>query len=144
MRTAVDDRFKLARGMLEAARLLVSHADVLVRRSAASRAYYAAYHAARATVFEVKGRDEDDHEKLPRVIESVVEHEPSAGDQLRDLKRLRQEADYSPYPGPPHSGPHSMLEYDESDFGDLIQLAVDRAEQFVDMLDAYVRNRRTP
>ena len=55
MRAAVDDRFRLARGMLDAARLLATHADAFVRRSAASRAYYGAYHAARATVFEVRG-----------------------------------------------------------------------------------------
>lgn len=128
--------------MLDAARLLATHADVLVRRSAASRAYYGAYHAARATVFEVRGRDEDDHDKLPRVIESVVEHERSLGEQLRDLKRLRQEADYSPYPGPPDQGPHSTWEYTEAEFGDLIQIAIDRAVQLVEMLDAYVQNRR--
>ena len=143
MRAAVDDRFRLSHGMLDAARLLATHADMLVRRSAASRAYYGAYHAARATVFEVKGRDEDDHDKLPRVIESVVEDDRSIGEQLRDLKRLRQEADYSPYPGPPE-GPHSTWEYTEAEFGELIQSAIDRAVQLVDTLDAFVHNRRQP
>lgn len=144
MRAAVDDRFKVARGMLEAARLLLSHENVFVRRSAASRAYYAVYHAARATVFAVNRHDEHDHEKLPGVINSVVKREPPIGEQLRDLKRRRQEADYSSYPGPPHSGQHSMLEYDESEFDGQIQDAVDRAGQLVDLLDAYVQTRRTP
>jgi len=85
-----------------------------------------------------------DHEKLPGVINSVVENEPPIGEQLRDLKRRRQEADYSSYPGPPHSGQHSMLEYDESEFDGQIQDAVDRAGQLVDLLGAYVQTRRTP
>jgi hypothetical protein len=92
----------------------------------------------------VNGRDENNHEKLPDVIDSVVKHEPPIGEQLKDLKRRRQEADYSSYPGPPHSGQHSMLEYDESEFDALIQDAVGRAGQLVDLLGAYVQTRRTP
>ena len=134
---AVDDRFRLARGMLDTAKLLTAQADASVRRSAASRAYYAAYHAARATVFEVRGRDEDDHEKLPRVIDSVPERPWSVGEQLTDLKRLRHEVDYSPYPGP-----NPTSEYTEQEFDVQIQASVDQAARLVEMLDAYVRDRR--
>ena len=139
---AVDDRFRLARGMLDTARILVTHSDAFVRRSAASRGYYGAYHAARATVFAVRGRDEDDHDELPRVIDSVVERqwpvdEPRPGQRLRELKHLRHEADYSPYPGP-----NPTSEYTEEEFETQIQAAVDQAARLIEMLNVYLRSRR--
>ena len=142
VREAVDDRFRLARSMLETARLLLVHGDAFVRRSAASRAYYGAYHAARAVVFAVRGRDEDDHEELPRVIDSVVERQwpgrkSGPGEQLRQLKHLRHEADYSPYPGPNPSS-----EYTEEEFEAQIHMAVHQAALLVERLDAYLRDRR--
>jgi uncharacterized protein (UPF0332 family) len=142
VRAAVDDRFRLARGMLDTARLLVTHPDAFFRRSAASRAYYSAYHAARATVFAVKGRDEDDHDELPRVVDSVIDRqwragEPRPGEQLRELKHLRHEADYSPYPGP-----NPTSEYTEEEFEAQIRVAVDQAARLVELLDAYVSDRR--
>lgn len=134
---AVDDRFRLARGMLKTAQLLATQDDAFVRRSAASRAYYSAYHAARAAVFAVRGRDEDDHEALPRVVDAVLEGDRSVGERLRELKRLRHEADYSPYPGP-----DSRSEYTGDEFDGLIRAAVDQAAALVEMLDAFLRNRR--
>lgn len=79
IRAAVRDRLKLARGLVRAARVLAKNRDPIVRRSAVSRAYYGAYHAARATVFAIHRRDEDDHEKLPRIVDEVVGGEASAG-----------------------------------------------------------------
>jgi len=134
---AVDDRFRLARGMLDTAKFLAAHGDPFVRRSAASRAYYSAYHAARATVFKVRGRDEDDHEELPGVIDSVLDRQRSVGEQLRELKRLRHEADYSPYPGP-----NPTSEYTEEEFDARILAAVAQATLLVETLDAYLRDRR--
>jgi uncharacterized protein (UPF0332 family) len=134
---AVADRLRLARGMLDTARLLATHGDALVRRSAASRAYYGAYHAARATVFAVRRRDEDDHDELPDAVDSVVERQWPVGEQLRELKRLRHEADYSPYPGP-----NSTSEYTEDEFAARIQAAVDQAARLVETLDTYLRDRR--
>jgi uncharacterized protein (UPF0332 family) len=133
----VEDRFKLARGMLDTAKLLAAHGEGFVRRSAASRAYYGAYHAARATVFKVRGRDEDDHEELPGVIDSLPGRQWSVGEQLRELKRLRHEADYSPYPGP-----NSTSGYTEEEFDARIQAAVDQAMRLVETLEAYLRDRR--
>ncbi len=47
----VKDRFEMARGLLEAARILAKSKNSIVRRSVISRAYYGAYQAARATIF---------------------------------------------------------------------------------------------
>jgi uncharacterized protein (UPF0332 family) len=134
---AADDRFSLARGMLSAAQLLASQADSLVRRSAASRAYYAAYHAARATLFEVTGRDEDDHEKLRRAMTSISEESWSVSESLAELRRLRNEVDYSPYPGP-----NVTSEYTEQEFDLQVRGALDEAARLVEMLEAHVRDRR--
>jgi len=65
----VEDRLEMARGMLEAARILARSEHRRVRVSAVSRANYAAYQAARAVVLGVHHRDEGDHEELGKEID---------------------------------------------------------------------------
>lgn len=95
----VADRFAMARATLEAARLLARSRDPLVRRSTVSRAYYAAYQAARGAFLSVHRRDEDDHDRLGKEIASLKGLTPDVTEALRELRRLRNEFDYSPYPG---------------------------------------------
>lgn len=136
VRDAVADRLALARGLVSAASTLLRNEDVLVRRSAASRAYYAAYHAARAVVFEIHRRDEDDHEKLPRLID---EERPgqALGAIMKELRRVRNEMDYSPYPGP-----DLETRYDDDELEAVIRDSVERAAAFVETMIGYLRERR--
>ena len=103
LQAAVDeitkDRREMAHGFLRAAETLAKNKNPMVRRSAVSRAYYGAYQAARATVLSVHHRDEHDHERLGKEIESIKGMPGSAGVELKELRRLRNEFDYSPYPG---------------------------------------------
>lgn len=136
IKSAVDDRFALARGLINAARHLAANGDPLVRRSAISRAYYGAYHAARATVFEVHRRDEDDHEKLPRVLDSFPGGPETAGDTLKDLRLRRNEMDYSPYPGP-----DAENQYDEGEIETVINESIEKAENLILALQKYLGER---
>lgn len=134
VKKVVNDRFVLARGFIEAARTLARSDNPLVRRSAVSRAYYAAYHSARATLFEIRRHDEPDHEALPQVIDSIVE---GKGDILKELRRLRNEMDYSPYPGP-----NAHTEYDEPEIEEVIRTSVERAEEFINALERHLIERQ--
>ncbi|MGH7275749.1 MAG: HEPN domain-containing protein [Candidatus Rokuibacteriota bacterium] len=141
LETSVDEaiayRLKLAQGFIRAARVLATNEDALVRRSAISRAYYGAYHAARATVFAVHHRDEHRHTELARVIDEVLARRASVGDALKELLRLRREMDYSPYPGPDDSS-----EYSEEEIERAINDSITRAERIVGVLEGYLQERR--
>lgn len=130
----VKDRFSLARGFLRAARALVRSSDPIVRRSAVSRAYYAAYHAARATVLQIGRRDEDKHEALWRDIDKLV---PGTGETLKELRQRRNESDYSPYPASNAQAP-----YEEKAFNAIIRDSIRRSDDFVRRLAKHLRERR--
>lgn len=132
VRRVVSDRVTFARGLISTAKILRDHHDALVRRSAASRAYYAAYHVARAVVFHVHSRDEDDHGRLARLMDEVLPAD-GLGESLKELRGLRNEVDYSPYPGPDDG-----TRYDDGELEALLVDSVDRAERVVTMLAAYV------
>lgn len=130
----VADRLALSDALMAAAQVLRAHANPLVRRSAVSRAYYAAYHAARATVFLVHRRDQDAHKDLPGDITRLMTAQ--AGELLRDLSRLRNEFDYSPYPGP-----NAEERYDDGEVDGIVQGMVDQAQAFIAQMTAF-RNAR--
>lgn len=135
VRRVVSDRVAFARGLIGTAKILRDSQHELVRRTAASRAYYAAYHAARAVVFDIHSRDEDDHERLPRLIDEALPAE-ALGETLKELRRLRNEVDYSPYPGP-----DGRTRYDDGELEALVVDSVEQAERVVTMLAAYVERR---
>jgi uncharacterized protein (UPF0332 family) len=131
----VAARLALAEGMLAAARLLAGVEDILIRRSAVSRAYYGAYQAARAAVFVVTRRDVDDHEKLPAVIDEVAA-QAAVGQDLKELRRLRNEMDYSPYPGP-----NPENEYTADELAAAIAEGVARSEAAIHRLQEFLAQR---
>lgn len=132
----VKDRFTLARGFIKAARTLVRSSDPMVRRSATSRAYYGAYHAARATFFAIKRHDQDDHDKLGKEIESIVGSGHSIVDTLKDLRQRRNESDYSPYPGL-GAQPYGPKEYEG-----IVRESVQRAVELVRLFEKFLKERR--
>jgi len=90
------------RDFLPAARRLAGGSDEADFRSAASRAYYAAFHAARdvlaALRFRVPRADRA-HDYLYRRLNNCgVAVVRQAADLLLDLRRLRNEADYDVRP----------------------------------------------
>ena len=131
----VADRFALADGMIRAARLLAGSGDSLIRRSALSRAYYGAYHAARAAIFAIDRRDVDDHERLPAAVDASLP-QLTVGESLKELKRLRSEADYSPYPGP-----NPEMEYSQDELEAAVQGGVDLADDTVRRLKEAISQR---
>lgn len=133
----VNDRFALARGLIEAARILANSENQFARRSAVSRAYYGAYHAARATVFAIRRHDEDDHEELPRVVDLVLEGQAVVGAVLKELRQRRNEMDYSPYPGP-----SAQTQWDAQEIEEVTRRSVEQAEDLVEMLERYLQERR--
>ena len=130
----VAQRLALSDALMAAAQVLCAHENPLVRRSAVSRSYYAAYQAARATVFLVHRRDEDAHKDLPGEITPLVSAQ--AGEMLKELSRLRNEFDYSPYPGP-----NAEERYDDQEIDGVVQDTVEQARFFIDQLTAF-RNTR--
>jgi uncharacterized protein (UPF0332 family) len=131
----VRDRFMLARGCLKAAAILLRETDPLVRRSAVSRAYYAAYHAARATVFAVHRHDEDSHKELPQTLKDILGE--SAGDTLKELRRLRDEMEYSPYPGP-----RPQTAYTGPEIEGMVKNSVRQARTLVANLEKHLKAKR--
>jgi len=101
-----DDRLALARNHLEVAQLMVQAcADRgwdLVGRSVISRAYYSMFAAARAAVALENSADENDHRKLPAVINKMTALGPadvrhSVYGALSKFRIVRNNADYSAY-----------------------------------------------
>lgn len=131
----VNQRFEVAKGFVRAAKFLDRSDDPLVQRTAVSRAYYGAYHAARATVFAVRHRDEDDHDKLSQALDSVVEGQ-GLGAPLKELRRLRNEMDYSPYPGP-----DLEAEYEVQEIADLVKSAIASAEGLIQKMESFLQGR---
>jgi uncharacterized protein (UPF0332 family) len=132
----VEDRLALARSSVLAARHLVRSGDLMIRRSAVGRAYYGAYHAARATLFAVHRRDQDDHDIVARSIGTLSGLATDAAAKLKELRQLRNEFDYSPYPGP---SPRRVYEAREMDV--VIRASVRDADQLVRTLAAFLRAR---
>ena len=133
----VRDRFEMARGLLQAAKTLARSKNSMVRRSAVSRAYYGAYQAARATVLWVHHRDEEDHERLGKGIDSMAKLPRGSGTLLTELRTRRNEFDYSPYPGP-----NARTAYDASTIEAMIKESLDAAEKLVRALDECLKGRR--
>lgn len=133
----VKDRFALARGFIKAARLLARDKDSLVRRGAVSRAYYGAYHAARATLFAIERQDQDDHDQLSRRVDHLVGVQHGAGNTLKELRQLRNEADYSPYPVP-----NAQTLYAPNKFESIIKDSIRRAEELIRLFQKHLRERR--
>lgn len=134
---AVADRIGLAKSLLETAKLLMTNSEALVRRSAASRAYYAAYQMARAVIFSVQRRDQDDHDSLPGVLDSLDGLEEPLGPTLKELRKLRNEMDYSPYPGP-----DSHTQYDADEIDVELARSVERSERLLTVLQRYLERRQ--
>lgn len=132
----VRDRFALSRGFIKAARMLARSSDSTVRRGAVSRAYYGAYHAARATVFAVERHDQENHATLSTKIDQLLGPGRAAGSELRELRQLREEADYSPYPSP------GGTPYDPAGFDGIIKTSIRRADALVRLCRKYLRERR--
>jgi uncharacterized protein (UPF0332 family) len=132
----VNRRFDVAKAFVRAAKLLDISEDPLVQRTAVSRAYYGAYHAARATVFAVGHRDEDDHDKLARELDSVIEGQ-GLGTPLKELRRLRNEMGYSPYPGP-----DLEAEYEAQEIADLVKGAIASAEGLIQKMESFLQGRQ--
>ena len=70
-----------------------------------------------------------------RLIDEVLPAE-ALGETLKQLRRLRNEMDYSPYPGP-----DAWTRYDDGEPESLVVDSVERAERVVTMLAAYVEGR---
>lgn len=133
----VRDRLAFARSFIEAARVLAASGDPLIRRGSVSRAYYGAYHAARATVFAIRHHDEDHHGRVAQTIDSVLDGKVAVGGLLKELRLRRDELEYSPYPGP-----NDEAQYDAAETEDLIQRTLQQAEEVVRSLETHLRERR--
>jgi len=132
----VKDRFKMGRGLLQAATILAKSKNSMVRRSVMSRAYYGAYQAARATVLWVHRRDEGDHERLGKEIDSLPRLPPGSGTELKELRTRRNEFDYSPHPGP-----DDRTAYDASTIEAMIKESLDTAEKLVRAFEKRLKQR---
>ena len=133
----VRDRFALAQGFIKAARVLAKDKDSLVRRGAVSRAYYGAYHAARATFFAIKRHDQDNHGALINEVDKLIGAEHGAGNRLNELRFLRDEADYSPYPVP-----NLQTSYDPQRFESIIRESIRHADELIRLFRRHLRERR--
>ena len=133
----VADRFQMARGFIKAAKVLRSNPDPMIQRSAVSRAYYGAYQAARATLLSIARQDEGDHERLGREIDELKNIPGAPGATLKELRRLRNEFDYSPYPGPDPRTP-----YDSKAMKITIGVSVRMAEGLVRLFAKHLKGRR--
>lgn len=132
----VRDRLALAAGMMRAAKLLAAQDDLIIKRSAVSRAYYAAYHAARATVFAIRRHDEDDHDKLGKAIGALL-GDGVLGDMPKNLRQVRNEMDYSPYPGP-----DPETRYDDEEINGSIADSMAMAETLIQTFERRLAERR--
>ena len=56
---------------------------------------------------------------------------------MKELRRVRNEMDYSPYPGP-----DLETRYDDEELETVIRDSVERAAAFVDALATYLEERR--
>jgi uncharacterized protein (UPF0332 family) len=136
----VRDRFEMAHALIGAAQALAKSNVPMVRRSAVSRAYYGAYQAARATYLSVSRQDEDDHDRLGKGIDSLKGLPGFVAEMLKELRRLRNEFDYSPYPGP---NPRAL--YEEQEIEAIIKKSIKKsireAKQLVRAFGRFLRER---
>ena len=91
----------------------------------------------RAVIFAVHSRDEDDHAKLPAVLDSLPDLAMKLGPVLKELRQLRNEMDYSPYPGPDE---HTA--YDAGEIDHQIAASIQKAEGVLQALNAYLAQRQ--
>jgi uncharacterized protein (UPF0332 family) len=95
---ATLDRLMLSRGLHRAAEA-ATRGNGRSFRSATSRAYYAMYHAFRATVFFAHGGDDhEEHSKLPAGIPGDFPDRANWENDLKNARYDRNRADYDPYP----------------------------------------------
>jgi uncharacterized protein (UPF0332 family) len=95
---ATSDRLKFAQVLLRAAEA-ATRGNEPSFRSATSRAYYAMYHALRATAFFYhQGDDHEEHSKLPSGIPADFENREHWENDLKNARYERNRADYDPYP----------------------------------------------
>ena len=134
---SVSDRFALARSFVETAKILGASGDLLVRRSAVSRAYYGAYHAARAAVFAVHRRDERDHGRVAQVVDALLGRQGALQTALKEFQDLREEMHYSPY-----TGPDDETEYEADEIERAIGDTIRRAENLIAEFDTFLRGRK--
>ena len=94
--SATVDRFNLALDFRRRSRQLLAANDY---RDAASRFYYAMYHAARAVVFFTNvGDDNQAHEALPGSLPGDFPTAATWGNRLKTARDNRNRADYDPFP----------------------------------------------
>jgi uncharacterized protein (UPF0332 family) len=83
MDVADSSRLALAKGLRE----LADGSSEAVLRSALSRSYYSIFHAANVLLGKVTHED---------IAEKLGEIDPELGERVKDLRRLRSLADYTP------------------------------------------------
>jgi uncharacterized protein (UPF0332 family) len=101
IRSVTFDRVILALSLYESAKTLDSQSNKQDGdyRSIISRCYYCHFHLARALIFLITKDDIDDHEKLPKKLSISLPSDYAVFiDKLEQYRRIRNEADYSPYP----------------------------------------------
>ena len=87
----------------------------------------------RATVLSVHRRDEEDHERLGKEIDSMM---IGLGTELKELRTRRNEFDYSPHPGP-----DDRTAYDASTIEAMIKESLDTAEKLVRAFEKRLKER---
>ena len=93
-------RLALAEGQLRSADLLASSrktGNLEELLSAVSRAYFAMYNTARALVFLRKGKDVNEHRRLPDHLPEDLPDRDEWAKRLRKYRDLRNDADYDPF-----------------------------------------------
>lgn len=90
-------RLALAEGQLRSADLLASSKKAEELLSAVSRAYFAMYNTARALVFLRKGKDVNEHRRLPDHLPADLPDRDKWVKRLRKYRDLRNDADYDPF-----------------------------------------------
>lgn len=88
-------------------------------------------------MFRRHHRDEEDHEKLPGAVDVALDGRMTLGDSLKELRRLRNEMDYSPYPGPDLKRQYAAAEIEEA-----VATSLERAESLVDALSRHLEEMR--
>ncbi len=83
MDVADSSRLALAKGLRE----LADGSSEAALRSALSRSYYSIFHAANVLLGKVTHED---------IVEKLGEVDPELGERVKDLRRLRSLADYTP------------------------------------------------
>lgn len=122
-----NDRLKLAKLHLNDA-TAVSKCTPSMNRAVVSRAYYALYHAARASSYiSFGGDDHEQHTVLPTKFPADFPDADIWRNRLKDARLERNRADYDPYP----SG--------DVDFAATAVRLVGEAKQFIKLTQSYLK-----